>query len=85
MLQMKSGLTRWTGAELNAPSCIGAYRSLFTMETIFHVPHDHIVAAHRLIGELKTIGPMRGDALLLPGNEAGGNGSFFNRPHEPGS
>jgi hypothetical protein len=26
---------------------------------------------------------MRGDALLLPGDEAGGDGSFFNRPHEP--
>jgi hypothetical protein len=26
---------------------------------------------------------MRGDALLLPGDETGGDGSFFNRPHEP--
>ncbi len=80
---MKSDFAWRSWTELDAPPCVGTYRSLFPMETVFHVPHNHIATAHCFISELKTISPMRGDALLLPGDEAGGDGSFFNRPHEP--
>ena len=77
MLQMKSNFSWRSSTELDATSGIGADRALFTMKNVFHVPHDTIVAAHRLIGQLKTIGPMRGDALLLPRDKTGRRGGVF--------
>jgi hypothetical protein len=84
MLQMKANFPGRSGEELDSPPGVGADRSLFAMKIVLYVFDDNLVTAHRLIGELKAIGPMRGDALLPPRDEGGRDGALFNRPHEPG-